>query len=321
MKSTGQKLILLSFVLALIASAVLFLYLQSLKSPKEQVKKTTVLVAAETIPARTLIEKKMVKEIETSDSTIFSEYIKDSSQIVGKYTKESILKDEGFREAKLISSESSELALKLDGDHRAISINVTGDAGVSDLLKPGDFVDVIVYVAEKKDGAKVISPEIAKIILQNIEVLAVDKQLDRENNLNDKASDNENRLTNFLVTLSVTASDTEKLVLAESVGTLKLTLRPLKDADSKDTSGATLKELTVNTETEAENNATSENTSSNSKDEKYKYYKVKRGDTLKKISQAFYGTPYKYKVIEEANKMKNGNLIVTGEVIRVPILN
>lgn len=321
MKSTGQKLILLSFILALIASVVLFLYLQSLKAPKEQVKKTTVLVAAETIPARTLIEKKMVKEIETSDSAIFSEYIKDSSQIVGKYTKESILKDEGFREAKLISSESSELALKLDGDHRAISINVTGDAGVSDLLKPGDFVDIIVYVAEKKDGAKVISPEIAKIILQNIEVLAVDKQLDRENNLNDKASENENRLTNFLVTLSVTTSDTEKLVLAESVGTLKLTLRPLKDADSKDTSGATLKELTVNTETEADNNATSENTSNNSKNEKYKYYKVKKGDTLKKISQAFYGTPYKYKVIEEANKMKNGNLIVTGEVIRVPILN
>lgn len=321
MKSTGQKLILLSFVLALVASGVLFIYLQSLKAPKEQVKKTTILVAAETIPARTLIEEKMLKRIETTDNTIFNDYIKESSKIVGKYTKESILKDEGFREAKLIGSDSAELALKLKGDYRAISINVTGDAGVSDLLKPGDFVDVIVYVAEKKDGEKVIVPEVAKIILQNIEVLAVDKQLDREKKLEDKASENENKLTNFLVTLAVTTPDTEKLVLAESVGTLKLTLRPLKNSNSPDTDGATLKELTVNTEEEKETVKTPEKTSVENSVAKYKYYKVKRGDTLRNISRSFYGTPDNDKLIQQANKMKNGNVIVTGEVIKVPILN
>jgi len=46
MKSTGQKLILISFVLALIVAATVFLYLQSLKLTKEINKKTTVLVAS-----------------------------------------------------------------------------------------------------------------------------------------------------------------------------------------------------------------------------------------------------------------------------------
>lgn len=63
MKSTAQKLILISFVLALIAAVTVSLYLQSLKSPNEITKKITVLVAAETIPSRTLIDKKMIKEI------------------------------------------------------------------------------------------------------------------------------------------------------------------------------------------------------------------------------------------------------------------
>ena len=69
----------------------------------------------------------------------------------------------------------------------------------------------------------------AKIILQNIEILAVDKQLNREEKTNDKAIDKEKTLTNFLVTLSVPTSEIEKLVLAESIGSIKLALRPLKD--------------------------------------------------------------------------------------------
>lgn len=316
MKSTGQKLILVSFILALVASAVVFIYLQSIKSPKEVVKKAKIIVASETIPPRTLIDKKMIKEIEVTDNSIFSDYIKDSSQIVGKYTKESILKDEGFRKDKLINDEGSELSLKLDENHRAISITVTGESGVSNLLKPGDFVDIIVYLPEKKDGAKVTRPDLAKIILQNIEVLAVDKQLERDSSLNEKTNDKEKTLTSFLVTLSVTTQDTEKLVLAESTGSIKLALRPVKDGSSSTPKGITAQELTINTDnTDVNTNSTS------TQDSKYTNYTVKKGDTLKRISQAFYGDPGKYGVIKEANNIVDENLIVTGEVIKIPVLN
>jgi hypothetical protein len=61
MKSTEKKLILISLVLAIMAAGAVFTYLHSLKTPRSIVKTVTILVAAETIPPRTLIDKKMKK--------------------------------------------------------------------------------------------------------------------------------------------------------------------------------------------------------------------------------------------------------------------
>lgn len=328
MKSTAQKLIVISFVLALFAAVAAFLFMQSLKSPKEINKKITVLVAAETIPPRTLIDKKMIKEIQVSDDSILANYIDDASKVVGKYTKETVFKDEGFYSDKLLDKDSNELSLKIDSNHRAISINVSGDTGVSDLLKPGDSVDIITFIAEKRDGAKVVNPNMAKTILQNIEILAVDKQLNREEKTNDKAIDKEKTLTNFLVTLSIPTSDIEKLVLGQSIGSIKLALRPLKDDNNiSETKGTTSEELYLNVNSGNDNttasnkaNNSSNITSENNNNENYKPYTVKSGDTLKSISREFYKDEHKYTIIKDANNIQNENLIVTGEVIKIPIL-
>jgi len=336
MKSTAQKLILLSFVLALIAAGTIFLYLQSLKAPKETTKEITVLVAAETIPSRTLISKKMITEIKVPDNSIFGDYIKDSSKIMGKYAKETILKDEGFHIDKLLDKDGNELSLKIDSDYRAISISVTGDSGVSDLLKPGDYVDIITYIAEKKEGSQVVRPDEAKIVLQNIKLLAVDKQLTSEDKAIDKTTDKDKAVTNFLVTLSIPKAEVEKLVLAESIGSIKLALRPLKDdTTTTTTEGTTWEELNMSANSgkaatsNQENNLVASNqensagniiTSENNSKESYKSYTVKPGDTLKKISRKFYGDAKKYTSIKEANHIKNENLISPGKVLKIPIL-
>lgn len=303
MKSTAQKLILISFALALMAAVVAFLYLNSLKSPNATTKKITVLVAAKTIPPRTLIDKKMIKEIQVPSNPVWNNYIKESSKIIGTYSKETILANEGFYPDKLLSKNGDELSLKIDNNYRAISISVTGDSGVSDLLKPGDYVDVIVYTAEKKDGAKVVTPSEAKIVLQNIKLLAVDKQISRQGKESSNSNEKGTKVTNFLVTLSVAVSDLEKLVLAESVGNIKLALRPLNDSSIIPTSHTSTQKTTIATP-----------------DENYKTYTVKSGDTLKDISEEFYGNKDKYTIIKEANNIQDENLIVTGEVIKIPIL-
>jgi pilus assembly protein CpaB len=353
MKSTGQKLILISFVLAVFAAVVVFMYLQSLKTPKQEARKTTILVANETIPARTLISNKMIKKIQIEYNSIFEGYVKDSSKIVGKYTNETILKDEGFHIDNFLDKDNSnELSFKINSNYRAISISVTGDSGVSDLIKPGDYVDVIAYVSEKKDGSKVIRPDIAKIILQNIELLAVDKTINRDEKTDANGvdvKDAEKLLTNFLVTLSVQKADVEKLVLAESIGSIKLVLRPLKDKDTTQTNGTTWDNLSANVSSgdeqkvqspvkpKKENNAS--NTGSkpdvnnlNSKNkvskvsgktgnyERYTSYTVKRKDTLRKISKKFYGDESKYTIIKQANNIKNEDMIVNKQVIKIPTL-
>lgn len=319
MKNKAQKLIIIAFIFALIATFLLVIYLNTLKSPKAVTKKSLVLVAAETIPPRTQINKKMVKEVQVTDSTLFNDCITDYSQIIGKYSKETILNDEGFRKDKLLSESGDELSLKLDPDYRAISINVSQDAGVSDLLRPNDFVDIVAYFSEKKDGAVVIRPDLAKIVLQNIEVIAVDKQTNRD----EKAKEDVKTANNFLITLAVKTSDLEKLVLSESVGSIKLALRPLKSDSIINTKGVNANDLVVDNNS----NGNSDPVSSQGVGDKatnssgYNMYTVKHGDTLKSISRNFYGTPDKYTSIKEANNINDKNIIITGEVIKIPVLN
>ena len=50
------------------------------------------------------------------------------------------------------------------------------------------------------------------------------------------------------------------------------------------------------------------------------FYEVKSGDSLSKISQAFYGDPMKYNAIFEANKpmLDHPDKIYPGQVLRIP---
>lgn len=52
-----------------------------------------------------------------------------------------------------------------------------------------------------------------------------------------------------------------------------------------------------------------------------KDYRVKKGDTLQKISQKFYGTSRKWKKIYEANsdKLRGPDKILPGQVIQIPM--
>lgn len=323
MKNTGKRLILISFILAVVSSLVIFMYLKPLKATDIAVVEKTILIATETIAERTLIEKKMVKEIQVPESEIFQDYIVDSSNIVGKYTKGVILKDEGFHKDKLINSLDNELSLKIEGNNRGVSINVNGSTGVSDLVKQGDFVDVIVFLPEKTEGAIIVRPDITKILLQNIQVLAIDKVLNR---------DGEKRLevpSSYLVTLSVPIFDIEKLTLAEDIGKLKLVLRPLKPDYMHKTEGALWQELILDDFKEMRNlfpeykTKTAEENNLNSGDynyKKYDYYVIKPGDTLRKISEDFYGDPTKYALLKQINGIWNENLIKTGTGIKIPVL-
>lgn len=338
MKSKEKKLILISFALAIMAAGAVFIYLHSLKTPKDVVKTTVVPVAAGNIPPRTLIEKKMIKEIKVPESSLLDGYIKNSSEIEGKFTKEAISQNEGFYPEKLMGEKDNtgELSLKIDGNHRAVSVNVTGDSGVSDLLKPGDYVDIIVYLSEKRDGEKIIRPDMAEVILQNIEVLAIDKQLNR-----DSTSGNDDKMpVNFLVAVSVPVQDIGKLVLAEDIGSIKLALRPannnvtsnireITEADLLAESGLQAKGVTQNNKSKISDKAdytkpaavNTNNIMAVKGKTKFKYYKIKYKDTLKKVSRMYYGNSDDYVLILKANNIKDENHIVVGETVKVPIIN
>lgn len=352
MKSTQQKLIVIAFLLAILTASLGFMYLKSLEKPVAEAEKVGILVAAETIPPRTLIEGSMVKEMEVEDNTLFLNYMGNREDIVGKYSKETIVENEGFYQEKLVEESHSELSLRIPDNHRALTVGVTGGSGVAHLIKAGDFVDVVVYIGEREaedeeeDEEEASNPEMAKMFLQRLQVLAIDKQMNR-----DEGNNGEEVPGGYLLTLSVPVNHVEVLVLAQNVGSINVALRPLEDEDTPDTPGAEWKQLTINhkgikveekgeqetnedsedpeseegTEEDPENeqenpeeNTDTGNVEEEHTEEEYTYYRVKKGDTLFRIARKVYGDHRKYVLIEEANDIEDRSLIVTGRVLKIP---
>ena len=123
------------------------------------------------------------------------------------------------------------LAAILSPNKRAVSVSVDRVIGVAGFVHPGNMVDVLVSVSSKgeKEGY------ITKIVLQNIQVLAVGTQAQKSG---------EKKATKVnVVTLEVTPEESERLSLARNKGTISLALRGYSDSEEVLTTGATVPEL------------------------------------------------------------------------------
>ena len=108
---------------------------------------------------------------------------------------------------------------------RAVSINCSGAASVSGMVKPNDHVDVIgtFDLSDPAKGGSKTSALVTSTILQNVLVLATGKQTAKM-----KAS--ESGVGYTTVTLEVTPREAEMLAFAEQIkGRLVLTLRNRND--------------------------------------------------------------------------------------------
>ena len=111
---------------------------------------------------------------------------------------------------------------------RAVSINASGAAAVSGMVRPNDHVDVIGTFSFPKtapDGKTVVQELVTCTILQNVLVLATGKDTAKSAPLHVQGG------TSYsTVTLEVSPREAEMLVFAEQIrGRLSLTLRNRND--------------------------------------------------------------------------------------------
>ncbi|MBL1146639.1 MAG: Flp pilus assembly protein CpaB [Pseudomonadota bacterium] len=127
------------------------------------------------------------------------------------------------------SQSGSFVAASLEENMRAYSIRVRAESSVGGLVRPGDFVDVIVTYGirlrgEIEDAAEgTVLRDASQTVLENIRVLAVDQRTEEKAD-SDKASK-----PGKTVTLEVTREGAEVLALADKMGDLSLALRKLGD--------------------------------------------------------------------------------------------
>ena len=124
------------------------------------------------------------------------------------------------------------VAAVTDPSKRAMSVKVDEVIGVSGFIKPGDHVDVMVTI---EPDSKSQHP-IAKLILENIRVLAAGMQYEKN------GSEKEPKPVQVM-TLEVEIEEAEKLALASTQGKLRLALRNPLNVEKVLTKGANVAAL------------------------------------------------------------------------------
>src|SRR4029079_8143440 len=119
------------------------------------------------------------------------------------------------------------LAAALGPGMRAITVPVNASTGVAGFVFPGDHVDMVLTqtVQGGGDGPPL---KVSETIVRNLRVLATDQRIDS------KGDDGKTEVKTFSnVTLEVTPRIAEKISVAQSLGTLSLSLRSIADNTSE----------------------------------------------------------------------------------------
>jgi len=122
------------------------------------------------------------------------------------------------------------LAAVLTPGTRAVSIGVDAKTGASGLISPGDIVDVILTQEFQRSETPARRRVVAETVLNNIRVIAVDQQIAQgaaSTPAAPTASGGAHRVAST-VTLQVTPEQSERVAVAERLGRLVLTVRPIE---------------------------------------------------------------------------------------------
>ena len=111
------------------------------------------------------------------------------------------------------------LASVLAPDSRAISIKVDAESGVSGLIRPGDYVDVVLtQVVEKADLAR---RALSETVLHNVRIIAIDQEIVQGGRANNATAGKVAQT----VSLQLAPEQVKKITVAKQLGTLSLAMR------------------------------------------------------------------------------------------------
>ncbi len=122
------------------------------------------------------------------------------------------------------------LASVLAPDSRAISIKVDEESGVSGLIRPGDYVDVLLtQVFEKADPAR---RALSETVLGNVRVIAIDQEIVQGGRTVTSLAGKQAQT----VSLELAPDQVKKITVAKQIGTLSLAVRAaVEQWDTADT--------------------------------------------------------------------------------------
>ncbi|HYL58998.1 MAG TPA: Flp pilus assembly protein CpaB [Candidatus Acidoferrales bacterium] len=222
---------------AVLAAIVVFSALRKRESEVQRAMAHTVsvVVAAETIPVGTKLQPSAVKLMRWSREAVPAGSFSDPQAVSGAYARSQFVLNEPIVTSKLFLGEktSGVMPLLIPAGMRAMSVPVDEVGDIAGFVQPHTHVDVLVAVS----GTGPDSSSFSRMVLQNIEVLAVAQEIEHVN---------DTPIVVRVITLLVSPADAEKLTLAGREGTLRLAMRNYGDAKIVATSGIAMGDLMHN---------------------------------------------------------------------------
>jgi pilus assembly protein CpaB len=190
-----------------------------------------VLVAQRALPVGTIITADAIQFQAWPKDMVQDAYFLDGeadmAKLLGTVVRFPITAGEPVTQGALVApGDRGFLAAALGPGMRAVTITVSAKTGVAGFVFPGDRVDLMLTQTVKGEGEPLNATE---TILKNLRVLATDQSTESETGDNGKTV-----VRNFrTVTLEVTPRIAEKIAVADTIGSLSLSLRSIADNQSE----------------------------------------------------------------------------------------
>ena len=189
-----------------------------------------VMVAKQALPAGTIIDASALtwqpwpRELMQSAYYTEGQPDADAQRLLGTVVRYPITAGQPVTRGALVGpKDRGFLAAALGPGMRAVTVPVNASTGVAGFVFPGDHVD-IVLTQSVQGGGDGPALKVSETIVRNARVLATDQRIDS------KGEDGKTEVKTFAnVTLEVTPRIAEKISVAQSMGTLSLSLRSIAD--------------------------------------------------------------------------------------------
>jgi pilus assembly protein CpaB len=187
-----------------------------------------VLVAKRALPVGTIITADAIAyqlwPKEMVQDAYFIDGEADMDKLLGTVVRYAVTAGEPVTQGSLVSpGDRGFLAAALGAGMRAVTVPVSEKTGVAGFVFPGDHVDLM--LTQEVNGQEGSSLKATETILRNLRVLATDQSTETTTDDDGKTVVAEFRT----VTLEVTPRIAEKISVAQTIGTLSLSLRSIAD--------------------------------------------------------------------------------------------
>lgn len=235
MRLSRQAALTLAIILGILAVVLAYAYLRTRQPPPvEVVERVQLPVPMQDIPSDIDLRRDMFHQKYFDVDQVPRDAITDPGRLHGRIALTELAADQPVTaSAVAVRSAALGMAYGIPRDRRAITIPIDEVSGVANLVRPGDYVDVLAIF--HNDTGKL---SVVQTVLQNLEVLAINSVAVNhraDNPTNPETADErpaERRGEKpETMTLAVTPHEAQILTLSATRGTLRLSLRRTGDQD------------------------------------------------------------------------------------------